>query len=122
MEGIDCIRKDCIADPDDPYHHESHLCFVCGYEFDPVPPMVETALCAVCNWYACPQCGGCRCSLDDHDQQWIDTVRATYCHDIEKMAAVRVSDLPDTHNPWARRGLGLQLRFCRRWARATLAG
>lgn len=115
MAGIDCIRKACIQDPDDLYHVESHVCFVCGAEFEPVPNMVQD-ICPTCGWYQCPVCAGCRCSLSEADAAWVDAIRSSYCQDVELMARINVGDLPDTDNPNVKAGLGIQLRFCRRWA------
>jgi hypothetical protein len=115
MAKIDCIRKACIEDPNDLYHVESHACFVCGVEFEPSSEMVGE-VCEACGWYRCPDCGGCQCSLSEADAAWMDDIRSTYCHNIEKMASVNVGDLPDTENPHVKMGLGMQLRFCRRWA------
>jgi hypothetical protein len=112
---IRCIRRACIEDPEDLYHHESHTCFVCGAEFDPSPEMMGQ-ICEVCNWYKCPTCGGCQCSLSPSDQAWMEAVRNTYCQDVGLMANLRLEDLPATDNPHVKEGLGMQLRFCRRWA------
>jgi len=114
MSEIQCIRKACIEDPNDLYHVESHMCFVCGAEFGPDAKMMER-ICPVCAWYQCPTCGGCKCSLSKVDATWVDRIRGTYCQDRELMAAIDVGALPDTENPNVKAGLGVQLRFCRRW-------
>jgi len=113
---INCIRKECIENPDDLYHYESHVCFVCGAEWDPDPSLI----CAKCGWIKCPKCNGCRCSLSEADKAWVDNVFATYCQSIEAMAGVKVGGLADTENPNVKAGLGMQLRFCRRWANEQL--
>jgi hypothetical protein len=115
MSEVNCIRKSCIEDPDDLYHVESHVCFVCGAEFEPTPGMIQQ-ICDECNWYNCPVCGGCKCSLSDSDAAWVDSIRASYCQSVNEMAGIRVKNLPDTDNPNVKLGLGIQLRFCRRWA------
>jgi hypothetical protein len=115
MAGIDCIRKECIENPDDLYHVESHVCFVCSAEFEPMPDMMQK-ICSVCGWYHCPVCDGCKCSLSETDAAWVDTIRSSYCQSVEKMATINVSNLPNTENPNVKLGLGIQLRFCRRWA------
>jgi len=114
-----CIRKECINHNDDAYHVETHLCFVCGAEFDPSPEL-RAQQCPECGWYRCPRCGGCQCSLNEHDRKWIDEVCSVYCHHLESMADIKVSALPETDNPHVKRGLGLQCYFCKRWASIKL--
>lgn len=121
MMEIDCIRKSCIKDPGDPYHFESHLCFVCGAEFDPSIELVGE-LCPSCGWLRCPFCGGCKCSLGYNDQRWIDYIKGSYCQDVGMMAKINVGMLPPTENPNVKLGLGIELRFCRRWANVQLHG
>jgi hypothetical protein len=118
---IRCIRRTCIEDPEDLYHYESHICFVCGAGFEPSPEMLKQ-VCEVCHWYKCPTCGGCQCSLSANDQAWIESVRNTCCQDIDLMASLRLEDLLDTENPHVKEGLGMQLRFCRRWAIEQIRG
>lgn len=118
---IRCIRRTCIEDPEDPYHDESHVCFVCGAEFEPSPEMLKR-VCEVCHWYKCPTCGGCQCFLSANDQAWIESVRNIYCQDIDRMAGLRLENLPDTENPHVKEGLGTQLCFCRRWAIEQIKG
>lgn len=114
-----CIRKDCIHNPEDAYHIETHWCFVCGAEFDPSPDMLLQQ-CPQCRWYKCPSCGGCQCSLSEHDQVWVNEVFSVYCHNLEAMADISVAQLPDTDNPHVKKGLGLQFYFCKRWAALKL--
>jgi len=115
-----CIRKECIEDPGDAYHYEEHECFVCGTTFMPIAEMATQDQCPDCGWYKCPHCGGCKCSLSPQDQLWIDAVFQTYCHSLQDMATVKVAELALTHNPNVIRCLGLQLRFCKRWAAVRL--
>ena len=118
---VQCVRKDCIADPRNPYHQEPHLCFSCGAQWYVTPELLETNLCKVCNWLACPECGACKCSLTKEDRHWVDRVRKYYCQSVEELAAFRDDDLGATSNPSVRAGLGLQLMFCNRWALCELA-
>jgi len=115
-----CIRQECIEDPGDAYHYEEHLCFCCGHTFMPTPEMAKEAQCPVCGWYKCPHCDGCKCSLSTNDRDWIEAVHTTYCKDLRAMASVEVDSLPETDNHWVKVGLGLQLRFCKRWAACRL--
>ncbi len=122
---VNCVRKDCIADPRDPYHQEPHLCFSCGAQWYVTPGLLENNLCPECNWIKCPACGACKCSLTRASQKWVDRVRSTYCQSIEKLAAYQEKDLPivdDREGAVVRlkAGLGLQLMFCNRWARVEL--
>ena len=80
---VNCVRKDCIADPRDPYHQEPHLCFSCGAQWYVTPGLLENNLCPECNWIKCPACGACKCSLTRASQKWVDRVRSTYCQSIE---------------------------------------
>ena len=121
MSDINCIRKECIENPKDSYHYEGHICFVCGAEFDPTVELLEKNLCPVCHWYKCPVCEGCKCSLSSKDQEWIDNIHNTYCRDIHKIVQINVSKLSETGNPSVKRGLGLQLYFCRTWALTKIA-
>lgn len=115
MTEANCIRSACIANDDDLYHVESHVCFVCGAEFDPTPDLRQE-ICSVCGWYRCPFCDGCECSLSREDAAWIDHIHTTACQSIADMANLNVGSLPETENPNVKVGLGMQLRFCRRWA------
>jgi len=122
---VQCVRKDCIADPRNPYHNEPHLCFVCGAQWYPTPELLETNLCPVCNWLKCPECGGCKCSLSPTEQVWVDHVRSTYCQSVDDLASFRKRDLPPIGgaakpSQLLKTGLGLQLMFCARWARCEL--
>ena len=122
---VNCVRKDCIADPRDPYHQEAHLCFVCGEQWYVTPELVRDNLCTLCNWVECPVCGGCKCSLSPEREAWVDHVRKTYCQSVEVLAAFRVRHLPPVSGParealLLHRGLTLQLMFCNRWARCEL--
>lgn len=113
---FDCIRKECIEDPDDAYHYESHKCFVCGEGFMPSVEVVNEEQCPECGWLTCPYCGCCKCDLKPEDQEWIDYVSKTYCQDRVRMAGINVSRLPDTVNRCVKEGLGMQLAFCKRWS------
>lgn len=110
---VNCIRKGCIADPNDPYHAEQHLCFVCGKPFYVTE---DKKICPKCNWVICPECGGCQCNLSEWDASWVRRVRGFFCQAPETMASFRWEDLPKTDNPYVSLGLGLQLSFCKRWA------
>lgn len=114
-----CIRRECIKSDIDAYHAETHVCFVCGEQFD-VPPEMRLRQCPECLWYKCPACDGCQCSLDEEDQQWMTRVFEEFCHDVEKMADIDVGGLPDTNNSNVKLGLGLQFYFCKRWANLKL--
>lgn len=116
MTEVQCIRSGCIQDPNDEYHWEPHRCFVCGAPFFVSPNIVERCICEQCNWAICPVCGGCKCSLSEQDQAWIDNVRETVCQSVQKMANVDPEMLADTDNGWVKKGLGLQLYFCKKWA------
>ena len=115
-----CIRTECINDPVDAYHLETHKCFVCGGIFMPTPEMAEGERCPDCSWYECPFCGCCKCDLEQDDQDWIDDVFDTYCNSTRAMSRIRLGDLPDTMNPSVKDGLGMQLAFCKRWAAVRL--
>lgn len=114
-----CIRKECIHNDEDAYHFETHLCFVCGTEFDPTPEL-RVEQCDICGWYRCPDCNGCQCSLSDADQGWMRSMFETYCYNVEAMAEIEVGKLPATVNSNVKIGLGLQFYFCKRWANLKL--
>lgn len=116
---IECIRRECIADPNDLYHAESHICFVCGAEFDPSVELTD-APCEQCNWLCCPTCGCCKCSLSEADQAWLDGIRETVCQDLCDMVDIDLESIPMTENPNLYWGMTTQLRFCRRWATGEL--
>lgn len=121
MTEIPCIRSACIADPTDPYHtEEPHICYVCGYHFDVTPEVVEKSICSKCLWARCPKCHGCACRLDEHDQQWLWWVRHSFCRNYALMASIDVNELPETHNVFLKVGLGLQLRYCKKWCEEKL--
>ena len=122
---VNCVRKDCIADPNNEYHQEPHLCFACGAQWYPTEELLKTNLCPDCNWLKCPVCGGCKCSLSPAAVAWVNHVRSTYCQSVEKLAFYREADLPSPRATGKEAellvdGLGLQLMFCIRWARVEL--
>lgn len=49
-------------------------CFKCGEKFG--PKGVE--LCAKCGWLVCPQCGACRCGLDEQTAVAVFHMRRVY--------------------------------------------
>jgi len=114
MVQIDCFRSEEIADPESDYHLEAHLCFICGAPFEPTP---DLPVCPVCNWYLCPDCGGCRCSLSPEDRRWLEFIREVFCQVPEVLAKTPLGLLPMTTNPNLRAGMMTQLYFCQKGAR-----
>ena len=111
---IPCFRSAEIADPNSDYHLEAHSCFVCGAPFEPSPGL---EVCPACEWYRCPDCGGCRCSLSPVDRVWLEFVREVFCQDPELLARADLSAFPRTENPSTRQGALQQLYFCQKEAR-----
>lgn len=114
--AFNCIRKECIEDPDDAYHYETHKCFVCGEVFMPSVEMVEGEQCPKCGWLTCQACGCCKCQMGPEDREWVDNIFNKFCHSKARMAAINIGNLKPTTNPHVRDGLGMQLAFCKRWA------